>query len=75
MMEGGLEEAIALGRMADQYQVEAVQAAVEDALVRMLTVENSWRVLAWVYRSGLARVGRASRGLALHEFDGFTGRA
>ena len=44
-MEGGLEAAVGLGRMADRYQVEAVQGAVEDAVVRLLTVESCGRVL------------------------------
>ena len=70
-MEGGLEAAVRLGRMADWYQVEAVQGAVEDAVVRLLTVESCGRVLACGWGSGLARVERAGRELALREFDEF----
>jgi WD40 repeat protein len=71
MMEGGLEEVMALGLMADRYQVDAVQGAVEEAVVRLLTVENCGIVLARSSGSGLVRVERASRELALREFDEF----
>ena len=70
-MEGGLEAAVGLGRMADRYQVEAVQGAVEDAVMRLLTVESCGRVLAYGWGSGLVRVERACRELALREFDEF----
>ena len=74
-LEGGLEAAVGLGRMADRYQVETVQGAVEDAVVRLLTVESCGRVLACGWGSGLVRVERASRELALREFDEFAGTA
>ena len=61
----------ALGRMSNQYQVESVQCAVEDTLVKLLEVENCGRFLEWSYRSGLLTVERASRALALREFDTF----
>ena len=70
-MEGGLEAAVGLGQMADRYQVEAVHGAVEDAVMRLLTVESCGRVLACGLGSGLGRVERASRELALREFDEF----
>ena len=56
--------------MADRYQVEAVQGAVEDAVVGPLTVESCCRVLACDC-NGLMQVERASRELALREFDKF----
>ena len=67
----GPGEVVALGRMADRYQVEAVQCAAEDAAVSLLTVESCGRVLASSWGSGLVRAERASRGLALREFDEF----
>ena len=70
-VEGGLEAAVELGRMADRYQVEAVQQAVENAVVRLLTVESCGMVLACGWGSGLERVKRAGQDLALREFDEF----
>ena len=70
-VEGGLGGLMALGLMADRYQVEAVQGAVEEAVVGLLTVEMCCGVLAWSSGSGLERVARASRELALREFDEF----
>ena len=70
-VEGGLGGVLELGLMADRYQVEAVQRAVEEAVVGLLTVESCGAVLAWSSGSGLERVERASRELALREFDEF----
>ena len=75
-MEGGLEAAVGLGRMADRYQVEA--GAVEDAVVRLLTVASCGRVVACGWGCWLVRVegaSRLSRELALREFDEFAGTA
>ena len=72
-MEGGVDELVALGRMADRYQVEVVQSAVEDAVVSgHLTVERCGSILVSSFGSGLERVARASRELALREFDEFS---
>ena len=71
-IEGGLGGVVALGLMADRYQVEAVQGAVEDAVVKLLTLENCGRFLTWSSGSGLVRVERASRELALREFEQFS---
>jgi len=70
-VEGGVGGLMGLGLMADRYQVEAVQGAVEEAVVRLLTVESCGGVLAWSSGSGLVRVERASRELALRSFDDF----
>jgi hypothetical protein len=45
-MKGGLGGVMGLGLMADRYQVEAVQGAVEEAVVRLVTVESCGEVLA-----------------------------
>ena len=70
-MDEGLEGLIALGLMADRYQVEAVQEVVEEAVLRLLTVESCSRVLAASNWSGLERVEKASRAIALRDFDEF----
>ena len=71
--DGGVEELVALGRMADRYQVEVVQSAVEDAVVSgHLTVGSCGGILMSSFGSGLERVARASRELALREFDEFS---
>jgi hypothetical protein len=70
-MDGGLEGVVALGRMADRYQVEVVEGVVEDAVMRLLTVENCGRVLEQSSGSGLVRMEKASRELALRRFDEF----
>jgi hypothetical protein len=71
-MDGGMEGVVALGRMADRYQVEVVGGVVEEAVMRLLTVENCGRVLVQSSGSGLAVAARASRDLALRRFDQFT---
>jgi len=72
-MDGGVEELVALGRMADRYQVEVVQSAVEDAVVSgHLTVGSCGSILMSSFGSGLERAARASRELALREFDEFS---
>ena len=45
-MEEGIEGVMGLGLIADRYQVEAVQGAVEEAVVRLVTVESCGEVLA-----------------------------
>ena len=63
-MEGGLEAAVELGRMADQYQVEAVQGAVEDVVVAvvLLTVESCGSLMSLRGRRGSWRWGRRRQG-------------
>jgi hypothetical protein len=71
-MEEGLEGVMALGLMADRYQVEVVQGTVEKAVLRLLRVESCGMVLGRSSGSGLVHLERASRELALREFDQFT---
>jgi hypothetical protein len=66
----GLEELIEIVRMVDRYQVEAIQDDMEDALLDRLTVEWCGRILT-ISGSGLVRLEKASRELALREFDDF----
>jgi hypothetical protein len=69
---GGIEELLGLGRMADRYQVEAVQRAVEDAVLSShLCMESCGTVLASSAGSGLVRLEKTSRELALRNFDTF----
>ena len=52
LMGSGLEELSELARMADRYQVEAVQGDVEQALMDQLTVESCGRILTMASGSG-----------------------
>ena len=70
-LEGGLADLIALGRFADQYQMEAIQGDVEEALMDRLAVESCGLILTMAGGSGLVRLERASRELVLREFDQF----
>ena len=71
-VDGGLGELLSLGQMADRYQMEAVQRAVEDAVLGShLSTETCGSVLAASFGSGLARLERAGRELALRDFDAF----
>ena len=54
-MDGGVDEVVALGRMADLYQVEVAKCAVEDALLSLLTVESCVRILASSWKSSRRR--------------------
>ena len=67
----GLEELTELVKMVDRYQVEVVQGDLEEAVLNRLNVENCGRILTISCGSGLLRLERASRELALREFDRF----
>jgi hypothetical protein len=67
----GLDELIEMLRLADRYQVEAIQGEMEAAVIDRLTVENCVSILTATNGSGLVRLERASRKLALREFDHF----
>ena len=67
----GLEELIELVRIADRYQMEAIQGDLEEAVMDRLRVESCGCVLAMACGGGLVRLERASRKLALREFDEF----
>jgi hypothetical protein len=67
----GVDELIEMLRLADRYQVEAIQGEMEAAVIDRLTVENCVSILATANGSGLVRLERASRELALREFDQF----
>ncbi len=70
-VSSGLDELIGLALIADRYQVEAIQGDVEEAVMDRLTVEICGRILMTVCGSGLVQLERASRKLALREFDQF----
>ena len=70
-VDEGIDELLGLMRLADRYQVEAIQGDVEQAVLDRLTVENCGRILSMTSGSGLVRLERASRELALREFDQF----
>jgi hypothetical protein len=67
----GLRELIGMVRMADRYQMESIQGALEEAVLNKLTVESCGGILAMSSGSGLERLERASRELALRKFDLF----
>ena len=67
----GLDELIELVRIADRYQMEAIQGDLEEAVMDRLKVENCGCVLTMACGGGLVRLERASRKLALREFDEF----
>ncbi len=67
----GMDELIKMLRLADLYQVEAIQGEMEAAIFDLLTVENCASIFATNNGSGLVRLERASRKLALREFDQF----
>ena len=67
----GLEGLIEILEVADRSQVEAIQGEVEEAVMDRLTVEGCGRILMTACGSGLVRLERASRKLALREFDQF----
>ena len=70
-VDRGLQELIELVQMADRYQMEAIQGDLEEAVIDRLTAESCGRILTMVFGSGLVRLERASRKLALREFDQF----
>ena len=65
----GMNELFQLASMADKYQVAAILADVEKAVIDRLKEENCGRILSMTSGSGLVRLERASRELALREFD------
>jgi hypothetical protein len=70
-VEKGLSELLGLARIADRYQVEAIQGDVEEAVIRRLATESCALILTTACGSGLARMERAGRAFALREFDRF----
>ncbi len=60
-----------MARMADRYQVEAIQGDLEESLMDRLTVEDCKRILITTCGTELVRLERASRVLSLREFDQF----
>ena len=66
-----LDELIGLVRMADRYQMEGIQSDLEEAVIDRLRVGSCGRILTMASGSGLVRLERASRKLALREFDEF----
>ena len=72
---GGLQALVDLGKMANRYQVETVQSAVEHAVLSRLTVESCASVMSLTCESGLEGLQCASRALALSDFDAFASSA
>ena len=62
-----VQEMVVLGAVADQYGMEAVVSAVEDAIVRSVTVETCGEVLC---RSGGGQLPLAECGLGRLRFRG-----
>ena len=64
-----LQEMVLLGAVADQYGTEAVASAVEDAIVRIVTVETCGEVLCRSGGEQLPRAVFAARKVALLRFE------
>ncbi len=69
----GLGELMAVGRVADKYGVEMVRAVVEEEALRHITANTCGELLADAQASGLGRVERASRTVALEQFEALAG--
>jgi hypothetical protein len=67
----GLEGLLRLGRMASRHSVWSVLSAVEDELLRLLTMETCGEILSGAIVGGLKRVEAESRRLALDDFQAF----
>ena len=63
------EEMVVLGAVADQYGMEAVVSAVEDAIVRSVTVETCGEVLCRSGGGQLPRAECAARKVVLLRFE------
>jgi hypothetical protein len=70
-VEGGLEELIALGRCADQYQIEAFKGNAEEDVIDRLTVESCGPILTMAGGKWLVQLKRSSRKLVLRGLDQF----
>jgi hypothetical protein len=70
-VEGGLEELFVLVKIADKYRMEAILGDLEDAVMDRLTLESCGLILKMASRSGLVRLEKAGRKLALSKFDQF----
>jgi hypothetical protein len=69
----GLDGLMTLGRVADKYGVEMVRAAVEEEALHHITATTCGELLAGAQASGLAMVERASRAVALEQFEALAG--
>ena len=69
----GLEGLLKLGRMASRHGLWTVLTAIEDELLRLLTIETCGEILTGAIIGGLERVEADSRKLALDDFQAFAG--
>ena len=67
----GINELIDIGQFADSYGIDNVSHAVQDEILRRLTVDNCAEVLIKAAGRGLDGVEHASRSLALSDFERF----
>ena len=67
----GLDGLLRLGRVASRHGVWAVLAAIEDELLRLLTMDTCGEILSGAIAGGLHRVEVESRRLALDDFQAF----
>ena len=64
-------EALELARVADRFQILEVVSAVEEALLRHLSVENCGDLLMWSGGSGMLRLEAEALTMAAKRFDEF----
>ena len=67
----GFSELIDIGQFADSYGIENVSHAVQDEILRQLTVQNCAEVMLKAAGRGLDPVEHACRSLALSDFERF----
>ena len=68
----GIHELMDLGRMADQYGMDDVLSTVEDEAMRHLTIATCGDLYMGSGMAGMVRLEKASRLLALNNFDDFS---
>eukprot|EP00291_Cryptomonas_curvata_P003929 CAMPEP_0172197340 /NCGR_PEP_ID=MMETSP1050-20130122/27397_1 /TAXON_ID=233186 /ORGANISM="Cryptomonas curvata, Strain CCAP979/52" /LENGTH=101 /DNA_ID=CAMNT_0012873879 /DNA_START=181 /DNA_END=482 /DNA_ORIENTATION=- len=64
-------EALQLAKVADRFQILEVVSAVEEALLRQLSVENCGDLLMWCGGSGMLRLEAEALTMAAKRFDEF----
>ena len=71
VVDAGVDTLLRVGKAAEFLQMDSVREAVEDELVRRLTVDTCGELRSGGAASGLWGVEKAARALALYEFGAF----
>ena len=68
-LNGGMEELLALGIMADRFLIDPIRLAVERKAMTLMSPDSCMRVMCLTHGTGMLLLAAAAREWALHNFD------